>query len=224
MSHTPSTFYPTFVTEMAQSQFLQPLSNPGDDLQSRVGLELKFGERTVRLIHVLGSGSYGAVYLATDSVDQIHYAVKYLKWYINDDPRFKIRIPREVQLHCEVSGHENIVSLLGSTQGLDGYYILLEYCSGGDLFQHIKKGLFIRDDAFIRTRFLQILDAVKHCHDRGIYHRDLKLENIFVTGSEQLKLGDFGSATVGNLCKEDPCGPNIMLSPGKSLGEILELH
>lgn len=73
--------------------------------------------------------------------------------------------------------------------------IVMDYADGGDLYtkinQHKKnKELFTEDE--ILDWFVQIALALKYIHDRKILHRDIKTQNIFLTKSSEIKLGDFG--------------------------------
>lgn len=77
----------------------------------------------------------------------------------------------------------------------------MEYADGGDLSKKIKeqKGtgkLF--DEATILDWFTQMCLAIKHVHDRKIIHRDIKGQNVFITKSNTVKLGDFGIARILN--------------------------
>ncbi|EEB86736.1 hypothetical protein MPER_16199, partial [Moniliophthora perniciosa FA553] len=67
----------------------------------------------------------------------------------------------------------------------------------GDLFAAITETeSFKRDDESIRSVFVQLLDAVHHCHDLGVYHRDLKPENVlFSKDRKRVRIADFGLAT-----------------------------
>lgn len=73
------------------------------------------------------------------------------------------------------------------------FYLISEFCEGGELFDRIKKVKFFSEQIVAKYMF-QILSAVLYCHSRNIAHRDLKPENIlFVSNNdEQLKLIDFG--------------------------------
>lgn len=75
--------------------------------------------------------------------------------------------------------------------------MIMEYASGGELYKFVEeKGKL--DEVTARTIFLQIVNAMSFCHNRGIVHRDLKLENVlFKTQGEMLiKVVDFGIAGV----------------------------
>eukprot|EP00657_Telonema_sp_P-1_P000785 TRINITY_DN11530_c0_g1_i1.p1 TRINITY_DN11530_c0_g1~~TRINITY_DN11530_c0_g1_i1.p1 ORF type:complete len:104 (-),score=34.60 TRINITY_DN11530_c0_g1_i1:82-393(-) len=81
--------------------------------------------------------------------------------------------------------------------------IVMEYADGGDLSDQIeharKAGRYISEDAILNW-FVQICMGLKHCHDRKILHRDLKSQNIFLTSTGLVKLGDFGIARVLLAC------------------------
>jgi len=120
-----------------------------------------------------------------------------------------------MRLHYQVSAHPNIVSLLRIMDTREHTYVIMEYCPEGDLFSNItERGRYVGDDIAAKIAFLQILDAVSHCHRLGIYHRDLKPENILVTqGGHQVKLADFGLATTEPYATEFGCGSTFYMSP-----------
>ncbi|CAI4211924.1 unnamed protein product [Parascedosporium putredinis] len=156
-------------------------------------------EGKLQLTKVLGTGAYGVVYGAVD---------------INTRRR-------EIRLHYEASEHPNVVSMLRIVDRPDCIYVVLEYCPEGDLFYNITEcGQYVGKDELSKRVFLQILDAVEHCHNRGIYHRDLKPENILVTDNgETVKLADFGLATSAPVrtTTDRPyylCAPNDVWSLG----------
>jgi hypothetical protein len=170
---------------------------------------------------VLGSGAYGVVHLAQDVTTGIHYAVKALNKFMPNglplDRRQQMFQQTEMRLHYKVSQHPNVVSLLRIMDTPEHTYVIMEYCPEGDLFSNItERGRYVGDDAAAKDIFLQILDAVAHCHAQGVYHRDLKPENILVTqGGRQAKLADFGLATQQEYATEFGCGSTFYMSPGR---------
>jgi serine/threonine protein kinase len=194
---------------MAQIQAPSPGSErPPLTPQSRLGWIL---EGTFKFVEILGTTENSTIYLAENINTSVNYAIKALRKYESDGSpisfRRRSRQRHEILFHFQACAGTppppNIVSLHQTIKHPDCTYLVLEYYPRGDLFSHIAVApgarQFVHNDNTIRTAFLQLLDAVNHCHGLGIYHRDLKPENIFVTGSGVqpfgLVLGDFGYAT-----------------------------
>ena len=176
---------------------------------------------TLQLRDILGTGAYGVVYSAVDVTDNIQYAVKCLSKFNPDgtplDRRQLAFQTREIRLHYLASGHPNVVSMLKIIDNPDCIYVILEYCPEGDLFFNITEcGHYVGKDQLAKRAFLQILDAVEHCHSLGIYHRDLKPENILVSDhGETVKLADFGLAIAADRSEDYGCGSTFYMSPGR---------
>ena len=181
-------------------------------LEDRLGLLL---DGWLELTGVLGVGAYGVVYTAVDINTNVPYAVKALN-KVGLDARSRRFQLREIQLHHEASNHPNVVSLVKIMETDECTFVVLEYCPEGDLFSSItESGLFLGNDDMAKRAFLQVLDAVAHCHSIGIYHRDLKPENILVSnGGATVKLADFGLATKEYITDDFGCGSTFYMSPG----------
>ncbi|XP_051254799.1 serine/threonine-protein kinase Nek3 isoform X2 [Dicentrarchus labrax] len=98
--------------------------------------------------------------------------------------------------------HPNIVAFREAFEADDLLCIVMEYCSGGDLLQRIRRQKttqFCVDE--ILRWFAQMCAAAHHIHDKRVLHRDLKSKNIFLTDNGTIKLGDFGSACILNSSK-----------------------
>lgn len=176
-------------------------------------------EGKLQLTEILGTGAYGVVYLAVDVKTGVRYAVKCLsKFNANGTPLDRRQVAfqaREIRLHYQASAHPNVVSMLKIVDDTDCIYVILEYCPEGDLFFNItERGEYVGKDLLSKKVFLQILDAVEHCHNLGIYHRDLKPENILVSDNgETVKLADFGLATSSERSEDYGCGSTFYMSP-----------
>jgi serine/threonine protein kinase len=179
-------------------------------------------EGKLQLTDILGTGAYGVVYLAQDIKTGAQYAVKCLSKFSPDgtplERRQVLYQQREIRLHYMASAHRNVVSMYKIVDDPDCIYVILEYCPEGDLFLNItERGHYVGKDDLSKKVFLQILDAVEHCHNLGIYHRDLKPENILVTDQgETVKLADFGLATSDDRSEDYGCGSTFYMSPGMS--------
>ena len=192
--------------------------------ESRIG---KYLGKSLQLKGILGTGAYGVVYSAFDHCTQIWYAVKALsKTNANGEPldrRQREFQSREIKLHYAASAHPNIVSMLKIVDDPECTYVVLEYCPEGDLFSNItERGRYVSNDRLVQQAFLQILDAVDHCHRLGIYHRDLKPENILVSNSgNKVLLADFGLATKDSESEDHGCGSTFYMSPGRPSCSLL---
>ncbi|KJZ73327.1 hypothetical protein HIM_07331 [Hirsutella minnesotensis 3608] len=203
----------------------QPAAFPQRPFQTRcmpIAPEDRLGrllEGKLQLTEILGTGAYGVVYLAADIKTGVRYAVKCLSKYAPDGSPLERRQAayqqREIRLHYLASAHPNVVSMLKIVDEPDCIYVVLEYCPEGDLFLNITElGQYVGNDHLSKKIFLQILDAVEHCHKLGIYHRDLKPENILVTDNgETVKLADFGLATSDDRSEDYGCGSTFYMSP-----------
>jgi len=146
-----------------------------------------------KFIKLLGKGGFGQVWLTTRLSDNINMACK-----VVDKNRSKSTSSLQA-LHDEVSlmkqlQHPGIIKFHCGYETKKKLYIMMELCTGGELLAKIlsKNGI---TEAQCISYCTQILDVLEFAHARGIIHCDLKPENvIFVKGSEQLKVIDFGLA------------------------------
>ncbi|KAI9105384.1 kinase-like domain-containing protein [Phlyctochytrium arcticum] len=182
--------------------------------QSKIGEVIDDGRLT--LVSILGMGSFAVVYLAQDTSDpDTVYAVKCLFKHNLTPTQLQIQ-HREAAIMAHLSGHPNIVHLYKKVETDECLYLVMEYCDT-DLFDLIEQrdGL---NDRMTRTVFNQLLDALEHCHRRGIYHRDLKPENVLVIYGDHptdltLKLTDFGLATSQTWSDDFGCGSVRYMAP-----------
>ncbi|XP_067947691.1 serine/threonine-protein kinase Chk1-like [Watersipora subatra] len=143
-------------------------------------------------VEVLGEGAYGEVKLAVNDVTNTAVAVKIIRW--NGDKQRSADIRKEVCIQ-KICNHDNIIRMYGTREDATSVYMLLEYASGGELFDRIEPDVGM--DPFNAQRlFRQLMDAVSYLFDRGIAHRDLKPENLLFDDYDNLKVADFGLATI----------------------------
>lgn len=142
----------------------------------------------------LGQGLYGTTYLCVDKATRKEYACKSIakqKLVTEDDVEF---IRREIRIMHHLAGHPNIISIRGSYEDAVAVHIVMELCTGGELFDRIiSKGYYTERQAAEVARI--IVSVIESCHSLGVMHRDLKPENfLFVSNEEDapLKLIDFG--------------------------------
>jgi eukaryotic-like serine/threonine-protein kinase len=141
-----------------------------------------------KIIAPLGSGGFGAVYLAQDT------------WI---DKRVAIKVPHrqnmdfgellhEPRLLASVS-HPNIVSIITAEKEDNVFFIVMEYVPGETL-----ENIIAAAGALDVNRSLdftcQICNAVDHAHRQGVIHRDLRPANVLVTDNDMCKVADFGTS------------------------------
>src|ERR1700736_185468 len=136
----------------------------------------------LELQRVLGSGSYGVVYLTLDTTSPqhhpIYYAVKCLQKAGLTEEQLATQL-REVELHERVSAHQNVLTYHRICEEKNFLFVVLDFCHGGDLFHAIKeRRVYHRNDFLAKAAILQLIDGLSSCHEAGVFHRDLKPENI----------------------------------------------
>ena len=189
------------------------------DIPSLVGHTIDGGR--LRFTDTIGSGSNGVIFLAEDTTtpaSHTEYAVKCVIRAERGTRRYGLQ-RQEIQFHRLLSGHPNVVTLHKVIE--DRYYLFLvmDYCRGGDFFTYLSQRRSYRgDDEFVRSMFLQVLDALEACHEAGVYHRDIKPENFLVNEQgTRLFLTDFGLATANPYSRTYGAGSSLYMSPGTPL-------
>lgn len=144
------------------------------------------------ILDKLGEGAFGSVYKTCHKKTNFIRAVKALK---------KKHIEGNI-LNNEISvlknlDHPNIIKLFECYYDSNYYYLIEEYCNGGDLYDYIKKQKFFSEKKAACIIY-QLLSAINHLHSKKIVHRDIKPENIVFIQSEEkevfIKLIDFGTS------------------------------
>ncbi|GMP58504.1 hypothetical protein CsSME_00022149 [Camellia sinensis var. sinensis] len=143
------------------------------------------------LLNELGKGSYGSVYKARDIRTSELVAIKVISLCEGEEGYEEIRGEIEMLQQCS---HPNVVRYLGSYQGEEYLWIVMEYCGGGsvaDLMNVTDEPLEESQIAFICR---EALKGLSYLHSIFKVHRDIKGGNILLTEQGEVKLGDFGVA------------------------------
>ncbi|MCO8120516.1 serine/threonine protein kinase [Stieleria sp. TO1_6] len=143
---------------------------------------------------ILGVGTVGTIYLATEKENGRTVALKKLHPRVCQNTLIRARFKREMTI-LERLRHPNIVSYLGGGRADDdqSLFYVMEVVSGGTVDDLLNYSGPLHWTAVVEiTR--QVCSALQFAHNHGIVHRDLKPSNLFLTPAGVVKLGDFGIA------------------------------
>jgi serine/threonine protein kinase len=189
-------------------------------------------EKDVKIIKQIGKGSFSNVFLCSDDKEEyfiikeinINELIKKYKrknnkntispskehdkehdYYYN---RLEEMIESEIEILLKLD-HLNIIKFYGYTKKRGVYYLRMEYCNGGDVYEYLKNKSLQNDknierncfggfsDEFMQNFIRQTSNGLKYIHDKNIIHRDIKLHNILMHKTQngiEFKISDFGFA------------------------------
>lgn len=201
---------------------LEALSSRKDNESTR-----KFSEKYESL-RVLGNGSFGQAIQVRRREDAKKFVAKEFTLFSDEKGFTKSKrdaAVNEVSVLSKLS-HPFVVRYVEAVEQPDRIFIVMEYCSGGDLGKYIKKLLdkspswsYLPEKQILRwTR--QLVEALLYMHQNGLLHRDIKPANIFLASRDHdtsvLKIGDFGVSKILQHCDEEAatrCGTPLYFSP-----------
>ncbi|KAJ8732604.1 hypothetical protein PYW07_015203 [Mythimna separata] len=192
------------------ANIMDGIENTGDVRMHDHRLRLK---QRFDIVRKLGQGTYGKVQLGINKKTGQEVAIKTIKKCKIESEADLIRIRREVQIMSSVR-HPNIVHIYEVFENSEKMILVMEYCSGGELYDYLSQKKVLQEDE-ARRLFRQIATAVYYCHIHKICHRDLKLENVLLDDTGSAKIADFG---LSNVFKETSllstfCGSPLYASP-----------
>ncbi|KAI9352251.1 kinase-like domain-containing protein [Zopfochytrium polystomum] len=184
------------------------------------------------LLKTIGEGEFGKVKLAYHVKDPTYeVAIKLIKKENIRNPVKRAKILREISILKSLD-HPYIVRLLEVVETDQYIGMVMEYASGGELFEYILAHRYLKERDACRF-FAQLLAGVSYIHSVGIVHRDLKLENLLLDSDRNVIITDFGFA---NRCRSgdvdilmqtscgSPCyaAPELVVSEGYA-GEAADI-
>ena len=184
----------------------------------KINMEKSFIEKLslkdLECLATLGKGSFGEVYLVRKKNTNQTYAMKVLrKEKIASQNLIKYVLAERNIL--SLTHHPFIVKLISAFQSSTKLFLILEYCSGGDLSKHlnIEKRFSEKKAKFY---LCEIILALEYLHKRNIIFRDLKPDNIVLDEKGHCKLTDFGLSKEGIISNKSTnsfCGSIAYLAP-----------
>lgn len=207
-------------------------ANNSNNRRSKIPREVRFGNYI--LGSTLGEGEFGKVKLGwrKDGKHPSQAAIKLIK---------RDSIPqgseKENKIHREITAlkklrHPNIVRLVEVLQNDKYIGIVLEYASGGELFEYILEHKYLKESMACRL-FAQLVSGVDYMHSKGIVHRDLKLENLLLDKHKNIIISDFGFVnSFGNQPNDlmktscgSPCyaAPELVVTSGPYEGRKVDV-
>ncbi|KAK0201030.1 CAMK/CAMKL/Kin4 protein kinase [Desarmillaria ectypa] len=183
------------------------------------------------LLQTLGEGEFGKVKLGLHSQWGEEVAVKLIRRGNVDTTVRMSKVEREIEV-LRTLKHPNIVRLYDVIETDKYIGIIIEYASGGELFDHILAHRYLRERDAAKL-FSQLISGVWYIHQKKIVHRDLKLENLLLDRHRNVIITDFGFANRFEHRSDDlmqtscgsPCyaAPELVISEGLYVGSAVDI-
>uniref|UniRef100_A0A0K0EQY8 non-specific serine/threonine protein kinase n=1 Tax=Strongyloides stercoralis TaxID=6248 RepID=A0A0K0EQY8_STRER len=201
-------------TDLTNTSRISLLSDKTDNTSQLMNDSVLMGQYSI--IKTLGYGNFASVKLAEHCVTKVQVAIKIVKKAdLNEESMCKMR--KEIEVLKKIR-HPNIVELYQVIENDKKICLVMEYCSGGELFDYLGKVKRFSDNE-ARKKFRQIVSAIQYLHHNGIVHRDLKAENILLDDKGNIKIADFGFA---DFCSEDCLMDQFCGSPPYAAPELFQ--
>lgn len=162
----------------------------------------------------IGEGTFAKVKFAQNTETGESVAMKVLDRSTIIKHKMTDQIKREISI-MKLVRHPYVVRLHEVLASRTKIYIILEFITGGELFDKIvHHGRLSENES--RRYFQQLIDGVDYCHSKGVYHRDLKPENLLLDSQGNLKISDFGLSALpapGVSLLKTTCGTPNYVAP-----------
>ncbi|KAK1552676.1 hypothetical protein Q3G72_021528 [Acer saccharum] len=162
----------------------------------------------------IGEGTFAKVKFAQNTETGESVAMKVLDRSTIIKHKMADQIKREISI-MKLVRHPYVVRLHEVIASRTKIYIILEFITGGELFDKIVHHGRL-SEAESRRYFQQLVDGVDYCHSKGVYHRDLKPENLLLDSLGNLKISDFGLSALpeqGVSLLRTTCGTPNYVAP-----------
>ena len=168
---------------------------------------------------IIGKGTFSVVKLGEHKKTKEKVAIKILQKNKILNKQDLIRIEREIEILKRLK-HPNVIKIHRIEEDEKRFFIIMEYCENGELFNRIvEKRCLTEDEA--SCFYYQLINGLEYIHKNNIVHRDLKPENLLLSKNDILKIIDFGLSnyTGYNILLGTPCGSPCYASPEMVSGQ-----
>lgn len=180
-------------------------------MSQSVMMPAKIGDYTFR--GSIGEGAFSIVKLAYNEITQQYFACKIVPKTRLQHGNLQYRFEEEIRINQQIH-HPGVVNIFDILKDNFNYYIMLEFCPNGELFQFIVDRTKLTEDES-KPLIIQLLDTLHFIHQMNVAHRDLKPENVLIDKFGRLKISDFGLSSFldSNGLVKTPCGSPCYASP-----------
>jgi serine/threonine-protein kinase len=179
-----------------------------------------------RVVRRIGGGGFGTVYLVQDIIVNEDMVLKILSQHLSQDEGMIKRFVQELKLTRKIT-HRNVIRIYDLVDLEGAHAISMEYFEGRDLGHVIREAKALPVDRVLHI-IGQVLQGLACAHELGIYHRDIKPGNILVGADDDIKIVDFGLASVGHSSRSRLTQSGILIgtpeyiSPEQITGKAID--
>ena len=168
-----------------------------------------------KVLNQAGAGAFGIVWKTISSEDNKFYAVKEIS-KVKMTKQLIENLIREVHISQKLD-HPNLIKCFSTMESKNNYYIVFEFCEGGDLGKYLNSKQRVPLPMFLHIAG-QVRDSFRYLLSENILHRDIKLDNILIADPDKMvvKLSDFGCSKI------DPFGTTVCGTPKYMALEVMD--
>lgn len=180
-----------------------------------------------QITEVLGKGAMGVVYKGYDPDIRRVVALKTILRQLDDGSDTGVTMAARFRNEAQAAGrllHPGIVGVYDFGEDQSVAFIAMEYVEGNTLAHYLNSQVRFTDDDILSVA-TQLLDALEHAHERGVWHRDVKPANLIMTRAGKLKVADFGIARVdaaGLTQANSVIGTPMYMAPEQFVGAAID--
>jgi len=195
------------------------MNNVPEKLVNNLILEEKDLLSEYNIMGIIGKGTFSIVKLGENKITKEKVAIKIMQKRRIKSKEEYIRIYREIEMLKSLN-HPNVIKIHKILEDSKTFYIIMEYCQNGELFNRIVQRQHLNENeaAFF---YYQLINGLEYIHQNNIVHRDLKPENLLLSKDDELKIIDFGLSNYSqlNMLLGTPCGSPCYASPEMVSGQ-----